>query len=216
MSPTPCRCSRKPRSQARPAVAEVEAASPSAQAIRQLPQSSAIKTVGDLKGKKVAVTKGAGSHYLLLVALAKAGLSFKDITRPISSPADGRAAFVSNNVDAWVAWIRSRPARSISRTGYSRRRQQRSCQLQALLSRGGCLCRPARRCANVIFAKLAETGKWVKSNPKDAAKPLAGLWGIDAATVEEATATAPIRSAPSLRPACRNSSASRIPSLRKG
>lgn len=38
----------------------------------------------------------------------------------------------------------------------------------------------------MIFTKLAETGKWVKSNPKDAAKLLAGLWGIDAATVEEA------------------------------
>ncbi|MGX1324690.1 ABC-type nitrate/sulfonate/bicarbonate transport system substrate-binding protein [Bradyrhizobium sp. USDA 377] len=39
---------------------------------------------------------------------------------------------------------------------------------------------------NVIFAKLSETGKWVKAQPKDAATLLAGLWGIDAATVEEA------------------------------
>ena len=53
-----------------------EAASPSAQAIL-VPRSSAINTLADLKGKKIAVTKGAGSHYLLLVALAKAGLGFK-------------------------------------------------------------------------------------------------------------------------------------------
>jgi sulfonate transport system substrate-binding protein len=39
---------------------------------------------------------------------------------------------------------------------------------------------------NVIYKKLDETGKWVKSQPKDAAALLAGLWGIDAATVEEA------------------------------
>jgi sulfonate transport system substrate-binding protein len=39
---------------------------------------------------------------------------------------------------------------------------------------------------NVIFKKLDETGKWVKAQPKDAAKLLSGLWGIDAATVEEA------------------------------
>ena len=39
---------------------------------------------------------------------------------------------------------------------------------------------------NVVFAKLRETGKWVKANPKDAATLLAGLWSIDAATVEEA------------------------------
>jgi sulfonate transport system substrate-binding protein len=39
---------------------------------------------------------------------------------------------------------------------------------------------------NIIFARLDETGKWVKAHPKDAATLLAGLWGIDAATVEEA------------------------------
>jgi sulfonate transport system substrate-binding protein len=38
----------------------------------------------------------------------------------------------------------------------------------------------------VIFGKLDETGEWVKAHPKDAATLLAGLWGIDAATVEEA------------------------------
>jgi len=39
---------------------------------------------------------------------------------------------------------------------------------------------------NAIFGKLDETGKWVKAHPKEAATLLAGLWGIDAATVEEA------------------------------
>ena len=83
-----------------------EAPSPAAQAIL-VPADSAIKTVADLKGKKVAVTKGAGSHYLLVAALAKAGLSAKDITPAFLTPADGRAAFVSRNVDAWVAWTPS-------------------------------------------------------------------------------------------------------------
>src|ERR1700742_204881 len=80
-----------------------EAASPSAQAIL-VPKDSPVKTLADLRGKKVAVTKGAGSHFLLLAALAKSGLTFKDITPAYLTPADGRAAFVSNNVDAWVAW----------------------------------------------------------------------------------------------------------------
>jgi sulfonate transport system substrate-binding protein len=39
---------------------------------------------------------------------------------------------------------------------------------------------------NIVFAKLRETGKWVKAHPKEAATLLAGLWGIDAPTVEEA------------------------------
>jgi sulfonate transport system substrate-binding protein len=39
---------------------------------------------------------------------------------------------------------------------------------------------------SAIFNKLGETGKWVKAHPKDAATLLAGLWGIDAATLEQA------------------------------
>ena len=80
-----------------------EAPSPTAQAIL-VATDSPIKSLADLKGKRVAVTKGAGSHYLLIVALRSAGLSFKDITPAYLPPADGRAAFVSKNVDAWVAW----------------------------------------------------------------------------------------------------------------
>jgi ABC-type nitrate/sulfonate/bicarbonate transport system substrate-binding protein len=76
-----------------------EAASPSVQAIL-VPRSSPIKALADLKGKKIAVTKGAGSHYLLLVALAKAGLGFKDISPAYLMPADGRAAFIGNKGDA--------------------------------------------------------------------------------------------------------------------
>lgn len=39
---------------------------------------------------------------------------------------------------------------------------------------------------DVIYAKLDETGKWLKSNPKDAASILANLWNIEPAAVEEA------------------------------
>jgi sulfonate transport system substrate-binding protein len=163
-----------------------EAASPSAQAIL-VPQASSIKALGDLRGKKVAVTKGAGSHYLLLVALAKAGLSFKDINPAYLTPADGRAAFVSNNVDAWVAWdpfltsaLHQSNGRILADGGNGLASYKRYYLASAAFAdrRGDAL--------NVIFAKLAETGKWVKSHPKDAATRLAGLWGIDAATVEEA------------------------------
>lgn len=80
-----------------------ESASPSAQAIL-VSKDSPIRTIADLRGKKIAVTKGAGSHYLLIAALAKAGLSLKDVSPAYLTPGDGRTAFVSGNVDAWVAW----------------------------------------------------------------------------------------------------------------
>ena len=75
-----------------------EAPSPSAQAI-VVRKDSPIQQLADLKGKKIAVTKAAGTHYLLIAALAKAGLEFSDITPAYLTPADGRAAFENNKVD---------------------------------------------------------------------------------------------------------------------
>jgi sulfonate transport system substrate-binding protein len=163
-----------------------EAASPSAQAIL-VGAESPIKTLADLRGKKVAVTKGAGSHFLLLAALAKSGLSFKDISPAYLTPADGRAAFIGGNVDAWVAWDpfltsaqRQSNARVLSDGSNGLASYKRYYLSSAAFAdrRGDVL--------NVIFGKLDETGKWVKAHPKEAATLLAGLWGIDAVTVEEA------------------------------
>ncbi len=65
---------------------------------------SPIKSVADLKGKRVALNKGSDVNYLLVAALEKAGLSYKDITPVYLPPADARAAFQSKSVDAWVIW----------------------------------------------------------------------------------------------------------------
>lgn len=80
-----------------------ETPSPTAQAIL-VPANSSLHSLSDLKGKKIAVTKAAGSHYLLIAALKKAGLSFSDITPAWLTPADGLAAFEHGDVDAWVTW----------------------------------------------------------------------------------------------------------------
>ena len=153
-----------------------EAASPSAQAIL-VGAESPIRTLADLKGKKVAVTKGAGSHFLLLAALAKSGLNFRDISPAYLTPADGRAAFIGGNVDAWVAWDpfltsaqRQSNARVLSDGSNGLASYKRYYLSSATFAdrRGDVL--------NIIFGKLDETGKWVKAHPKDAAILLAGLW----------------------------------------
>jgi NitT/TauT family transport system substrate-binding protein len=59
-----------------------------------------IGSVADLKGKKVAVEQGTVDHYLLLLALRKAGLSASDIElKPLLTDA-AAAAFLAGQVDA--------------------------------------------------------------------------------------------------------------------
>jgi sulfonate transport system substrate-binding protein len=69
-----------------------------------VPKDSALKSVADLKGKKVALNKGSNVHYLLVKALEKAGLKYTDIQPVFLAPSDALAAFTRGSVDAWVIW----------------------------------------------------------------------------------------------------------------
>jgi len=69
-----------------------------------VPKGSALKSVADLKGKKVALNKGSNVHYLLVKALEKAGLKYTDIQPVFLAPSDALAAFTRGSVDAWVIW----------------------------------------------------------------------------------------------------------------
>jgi sulfonate transport system substrate-binding protein len=61
-----------------------------------------ISTVADLKGKRVAVTRGTDPHIFLVRALLDAGLSEKDITPVLLQHADGKTALIRGDVDAWA------------------------------------------------------------------------------------------------------------------
>ncbi len=76
---------------------------PSAEAI-VVPKGSALKSVAELAGKKVALNKGSNVHYLLVKALEKAGVKYADVNVVFLAPADARAAFEKGAVDAWVIW----------------------------------------------------------------------------------------------------------------
>ena len=80
-----------------------EPAAPRGEAIL-VPKDSAITSLSDLKGKRIALNKGANVHYLLVRALEKAGLAYGDVTPVFLAPADARAAFESGSVDAWAIW----------------------------------------------------------------------------------------------------------------
>ena len=164
-----------------------EAPSPTAQALL-VKSDSPLQSVADLKGKKIAVAKASGSHYLLLAALAQAGLKFKDIEPAYLTPADGRAAFERGSVDAWATWdpfVAAVQKQSDVRvladgTGIADYRRY------YLASSAFAAARPD--VLKIVFAKLKEAGEWAKKDPEAAAKLLAPVWGLDAEIVAAANA----------------------------
>jgi len=177
-----------------------ETPSPEGQAI-VVPAESPIRSVTDLKGKKVALAKAAGVHYLLLKSLDKAGLQFKDVEAAYLQPADGRAAFEKGAVDAWAIWEphlsklqSSRQVRVVAdgryadvgyrrfyltSTAYAKRRPDVLKLIVQELRKTG---------LKRVVEELRKTGEWIKLNPREAAEFQAPLVGLDVATAAAANA----------------------------
>src|ERR1700723_897205 len=149
-----------------------------------VPKDSPIRTVAELKGKKVALNKGSNVHFLLVKLLEKAGVQYKDIDAIFLTPADARAAFERGSVDAWAIWEPFLAA------------AQRQTGARILADGNGVVSnhqfylasRPyATRRADVVaivLEELATVDQWAKTNSKAAAAALQPQIGLDQPTLE--------------------------------
>jgi sulfonate transport system substrate-binding protein len=67
-------------------------------------KDSPIKTLEDLKGKKVAFKRGSSAHNVTVKVLRKAGLKPDDVEQLDLAPPDAAAAFKNGSIDAWSIW----------------------------------------------------------------------------------------------------------------
>ena len=163
-----------------------ETPSPDAQAIL-VRDGSPVRNLADLKGKKVAVTKAAGAHYLLIAALAKANLKFSDIQPAYLTPADGRAAFENGKVNAWVIWepFLSAAQRQLPTRTLADSQGLASYQRYYLTSTRFAAEHP--QVLQTVYSELAKAGEWLRTHPAEAAQVLGPLWGnLEPAIVEQA------------------------------
>jgi len=65
-------------------------------------KDTAINKIEDLKGKRVAVTRGTDPHIFLVRALLSVGMSEKDIQPVLLQHPDGKIALIRGDVDAWA------------------------------------------------------------------------------------------------------------------
>ena len=63
-----------------------------------------VRTLADLRGRRVAFTRGSSAHNVVVKALLRAGLTPADIQPVPLAPADAGAAFRTGAVDAWAIW----------------------------------------------------------------------------------------------------------------
>ncbi|WP_313514587.1 sulfonate ABC transporter substrate-binding protein [Pseudomonas sp.] len=154
-----------------------EPPAPSSEAIL-VQKDSPIRSVAELRGKKVALNKGSNVHYLLVRALQDAGLQYGDIQSVYLPPADARAAFERGSVDAWVIWD---PFQAAAEQ-----------QLQARTLRDGkglvdnhqfyLAARPFAekhpQVLSTLIDEIRQVGEEAKADPQSVAKQVAPLLGL--------------------------------------
>jgi sulfonate transport system substrate-binding protein len=65
---------------------------------------SPIKTIADLKGKRLAGTRGGWGQFLIDATLEKAGNAINDATFAPLGPVDAKIALVAGSIDGWAVW----------------------------------------------------------------------------------------------------------------
>ncbi len=143
-----------------------------------VPGNSPIRTIADLKGKRVGFTKGSSAHNVIVQTLEKAGLSYADITPVYLTPPDAGPAFANGSIDAWSIWD---PYFAIGETKQNGRILVNASEITKTNS---------FYIANRDFAKnhgqilqqiidvTSATAKWAEAHREEVAKSLSAITGI--------------------------------------
>lgn len=158
-------------------------AAPEAEAIL-VPRNSVIKSVAELKGKKIALNKGSNVHYLLVRLLEKNGLKPSDVQPVYLPPADARAAFESGHVDAWVIWdpFAAAAEKAIAARVLADGKGVVNNYQYYLGERGFVAKNP--KVIQALFDDSVAQGAWLKANLKKAAALIAPLQNLPVDVVE--------------------------------
>ncbi|MEH2614033.1 sulfonate ABC transporter substrate-binding protein [Bradyrhizobium sp. AZCC 1693] len=143
-----------------------------------VPASSGIRTIADLKGKRVGFTKGTSAHNVVIATLEKAGLTYEDITPVYLTPPDAGPAFANGSIEAWAVWD---PYFAIGE-----KRQNGRILVNAYeVARTNSFYLANRDFANIhvreareVIDGLAEAARWAEANRAEVASALAAVTGV--------------------------------------
>jgi len=137
-----------------------------------VPKDSPIRSIRDLKGKKVAATKGTDPFLFLLRGLHAEGLQKSDIEHVSLQHADGRAALEQGRVDAW-AGLDPLMAASELEAGSRAIYRNVAFNTYGVLNTTEKFARDNPEYVRKVIAAYEKARKWIIANPEETARLLA-------------------------------------------
>jgi sulfonate transport system substrate-binding protein len=143
-----------------------------------VPNNSSIRTIGDLKGKRVGFTKGSSAHNIVVQTLEKASLTYADITPVYLTPPDAGPAFANGSIDAWAIWD---PYFAIGETKQNGRILVNAIEITKTNSfyiANRSFARNQGPVLQQIIDVTTTTAKWAEAHRDEVAKSLSAVTGI--------------------------------------
>lgn len=146
-----------------------------------VPASSTINTAVDLGGAKVGVLAGTSSHFGILKTLESAGLAPTSVEIIDLVPPDAKAAFASNQIDAWAVWPPFVEQELVAGTG--RVVAGGEAQIHSIIAaRDGIL--EDQEVREALIGTIEKTKKWMIENPEAAKAQISSILSLDADVVD--------------------------------
>jgi sulfonate transport system substrate-binding protein len=143
-----------------------------------VPANSGIRSIADLKGKRVGFTRGSSAHNVVIATLEKAGLTYEDITPVYLTPPDAGPAFANGSIEAWAIWD---PYFAIGEKRQNGRILVNAYEVAKTnsfyLANRDFASTHVRETREVIDG-LAEAARWAEANRAEVASALAAVTGV--------------------------------------
>ena len=144
--------------------------------------NTGITKVEDLKGKRIAVTRGTDPYIFLLQALAQKGLGEKDVTLVLLQHGDGRLALERGDVDAWAGLD---PMMAVAEVGGAKLfHRDAGLNTWGVLNVRSAFAKEQPELVGKVIAAYEKARVWAGQNPAEVAKLLVTYAKIDAPVAE--------------------------------
>ncbi|MBD2294413.1 aliphatic sulfonate ABC transporter substrate-binding protein [Anabaena sphaerica FACHB-251] len=151
-----------------------------------VPANSPVKSVKDLKGKKIAFQKASIGHYLTVRAVEKEGLKLTDVESVFLAPPDANAAFSQGKVNAWFIWepfVTRNVQNKVGRVLIDGSNGLRD--TNNFISTNRKFYQENPQVIKIFLEELQKEQVWAKNNRKEIAELLSATTQLDVPTLEK-------------------------------
>ncbi|PZO36629.1 MAG: aliphatic sulfonates ABC transporter substrate-binding protein [Pseudanabaena frigida] len=148
-----------------------------------VPKDSPVKSIQDLKGKKIAFQKASIGHYLAVRAFENAGLTINDFESVFLPPPDAAAAFSQGSLAGWFVWDPFVPRTEASGAGRVLFDGEKLRDTRNFISTRRDYYTDNKEAIKIFLSEYEKAEKWIQDNPKEAAELLTDVSKIDVPTL---------------------------------